>query len=91
MVPDEFAGEADQDRRQGGQPRPLRLVPDGRGRGAATNVPPHPAADRPTVGAADASMRAAVTATGAMNGNPRVPASPGVRSDAPTVIGAGCA
>src|SRR5882724_10309160 len=26
-----------------------------------------------------------------MNGNPRVPASPGGRSDAPTVIGAGCA
>jgi hypothetical protein len=26
-----------------------------------------------------------------MNGNPPVPASPGGRSDAPTVIGAGCA
>src|SRR5205814_5021118 len=26
-----------------------------------------------------------------MSGNPRVPASPGGRSDAPTVIGAGCA
>ena len=26
-----------------------------------------------------------------MNGNPRAPASPGGRSDAPTVIGAGCA
>jgi hypothetical protein len=26
-----------------------------------------------------------------MNGNPRVPASPGRRSDAPIVIGAGCA
>ena len=36
VVTDEFAGEADQDRRQGGQPRPLCHVPDGRGRGAAT-------------------------------------------------------
>ena len=26
-----------------------------------------------------------------MNGNPRVPPSPGARSDAPTVIGAACA
>src|SRR3984893_1995626 len=47
VVPDEFAGEADQDRRQGRQPRPLRHVPDGRGRGAATDVPRNSVAHRP--------------------------------------------
>ena len=67
VVPDEFAGEADQDRRQGRQPRPLRHVPDGRGRGAATDVPRHPAADRPTAGTADASMRGAAIRNGADN------------------------
>jgi len=42
----------DQDRRQGGQPRPLRHVPNGGGRSAATDAPRHPAADRPAAGAA---------------------------------------
>jgi hypothetical protein len=41
-----------QDRRQGGQPRPLRHVPNGGGRSAATDAPRHPAADRPAAGAA---------------------------------------
>ena len=52
VVPDEFAGEADHDRRQGGQPRRLRHVPNGGGRSAAIDAPRHPAADRPTAGAA---------------------------------------
>jgi hypothetical protein len=47
VVADQPAGEADQDRRQGGQPRPLRHLPDGRGLGAAADVPGHPVADRP--------------------------------------------
>ena len=38
MVTDEPAGEADQDRREGRQPWPLRDVPDGRGRRAASHV-----------------------------------------------------
>ena len=42
--------EADQDRRQGRQPRALRCLPDGRGRGAATDVRRHPVADRPAAG-----------------------------------------
>jgi hypothetical protein len=67
VVPHEFAGEADQDRRQGGQPRPIRHVPDGRGRGAATGVPRHSAADRPVAGTARASMRGVVMAMGPRN------------------------
>ena len=67
MAADQPAGKADQDRRQGCQPRPLRHVPDGRGRGAATDVPRHPAADRPTARTAGASMRGAVMAIGSTN------------------------
>src|SRR5271166_4472376 len=59
MVADQPAGKADQDRRQGGQPRPLRHVSDGRGCGAATDVPRHSPSDRPAAGAARASMRVA--------------------------------
>jgi len=47
---DQPVGEADQDRRQGRQPRPLRHVPGGRGGGFAANVPRHLAPDRPTAG-----------------------------------------
>ena len=39
LVADEPEGEADQDRRQGRQPRPLRRLPDGRGRHPTANVP----------------------------------------------------
>src|SRR5260370_39490402 len=56
---DQPSGEADQDRRQGGEPRALRYVSDGRGRGAATDVPGNPVADRPVAGTARASMRSA--------------------------------
>ena len=38
MVADEPAREADQDRREGRQPRALRDIPAGRGRGVATDV-----------------------------------------------------
>jgi len=44
---DQPAREADQDRRGGRQSRALRLVPDGRGRGAATDVCGHSVVDRP--------------------------------------------
>ena len=57
--PDQPAREADQDRRQGRQPSPLRHVPDGRGRGAARDVPGNPVADRPVAGTARTSMRSA--------------------------------
>src|SRR5271166_1237231 len=52
------AGEADQDRRQGGQPPPLRDLPDGRGRRATAEVPANPDADSPAAGAIGSSMTA---------------------------------
>jgi hypothetical protein len=38
------------------QPRALRYLPDGRGRGATADVPGNPVADRPTAGISRASM-----------------------------------
>ena len=63
-LPDEMASwslttharQGGEDRREGHRPRPLRRLPDGRGRGAARPVPPHPRHDR----------RSATTGTGAM-------------------------
>ena len=59
LVADEPEGEADQDRREGRQPRPLRRIPDGRGRHSKADVPGDSAADRGTAAAAAprASMR----------------------------------
>jgi hypothetical protein len=54
-VVDQPAREADQDRRQGRQPRSLRHVPDGRGRGAAADVCGNLVAHRPATGAAKSS------------------------------------
>src|SRR5262252_4758968 len=39
LVADELEGKADQDRREGGEPRPLCYLPDGRGRHPTANVP----------------------------------------------------
>ena len=55
LVADQPAGEADQDRREGREPRPLRRLPDGRGRRAAANVRGDLAADRGTAAAAATS------------------------------------
>ena len=52
----EPAREADQDRRQGGEPRLLRYFPDGQGRGLRADVPGNSAAHRRTAGPARASM-----------------------------------
>src|SRR5262245_42739536 len=59
LVADEPEGEADQDRREGRQPRPLRRIPDGRGRYPPANVRGDFAAHRRTTAAASAraSMR----------------------------------
>jgi hypothetical protein len=57
VVADQSAREADQDRRKGRQPWPLRDVPDGRGRGIGADVRRHPIADRPAAGTAYARMR----------------------------------
>jgi hypothetical protein len=56
VVADQPAGEADRDRRQGRQSWPLHHVPNGRGRGVATDVRRHPVADRPVAGASRSSM-----------------------------------
>jgi hypothetical protein len=48
LVADEPEGEADQDRREGRQPRLLHRLPDGRGRHSENSVRRHPAADRGT-------------------------------------------
>src|SRR6266702_2566083 len=58
VVADQPAREADQDRREGRQPRPLRYVSDGRGGGAAADVRRNPVADRATAGTTRAGMRA---------------------------------
>jgi hypothetical protein len=39
LVADELEGEADQDRREGGEPRTLRRISDGGGRHPTANVP----------------------------------------------------
>ena len=56
VIANEPAGEADQHRREGHKPRPLRHLPNGRGRGAAADVPGNPVAGRPTSGTARAGM-----------------------------------
>ena len=56
VVADQPAREADQDRCQGRQPRPLRYFPARRGRGVATDICRYPVADRPVAGAARAGM-----------------------------------
>jgi hypothetical protein len=59
LLADQPAREANQDRRKGRHPWPLRHLPDGRGRGATTDVSGNPVADRPVAGTARASMRSA--------------------------------
>ena len=56
VVADQPAREADQDRRQGHEPRPLRHLPIGRGHGVAADVPGNLDADRPTAVTAGASV-----------------------------------
>ena len=56
-VADQPAREVDQDRREGRQPRPLRDVPDGRGRRVAAHVQGHPDAYCPASGTARTSVR----------------------------------
>ena len=55
LVADESEGQADQDRREGGEPRPLCYLPDGRGRHRTANVPRDFAAHRGTTAAATTS------------------------------------
>src|SRR5262249_41355121 len=52
LVTDELEGEAHQDRREDGEPWPLRRLPDGRGRHPTANVPGDIAAHRGTAAAA---------------------------------------
>jgi Transposase DDE domain group 1 len=69
VVADQPAREADQDWREGRQPRSLRHLPAGRGRGIAKDVRGHPVSNRPAAGAARPGMtglwgRRARTTTG---------------------------
>jgi hypothetical protein len=57
LVADELEGEADQDRRESGEPRPLCCLPDGRGRHPTANVPGDFAIDRGTTTAAATNAR----------------------------------
>jgi hypothetical protein len=56
VVADQSAREADQDRRQGGQPRSLRHFPVSRSRRATADVPGDPDADHPVAHTACPSM-----------------------------------
>src|SRR5262249_15642681 len=62
LVTDKLEGQADQDRREGREPRPLCYLPDGRGRHPTANVPGDSAADRGTTAAATthASMKRSI-------------------------------
>src|SRR5262245_53439123 len=55
LVTDKLEGEADQDRCEGGEPRPLCYLPDGRGRHRTANVPRDFAAHRGATAAATTS------------------------------------
>src|SRR5262249_7641466 len=55
LVTDKLEGQADQDRREGGEPRPLCYLPDGRGRHPTGNVPADIAARCGTAAAATTS------------------------------------
>jgi hypothetical protein len=55
LVADESEGQADQDPREGGEPRPLCYLPDGRGRHRTANVPRDFAAHREATAAATTS------------------------------------
>src|SRR5262249_32639133 len=54
LVADKLDGEADQDRREGGEPRPLCRLPDSRGRHPPTDVPGDSAAHHGATAAATA-------------------------------------
>src|SRR5262249_17323623 len=56
LVTDKLEGEADQDRRESREPRPLFRLPDGRGRHPTANVPGDSAAHRGTAAAATTSV-----------------------------------
>jgi hypothetical protein len=55
LVVDDLEGQADQDRREGSEPRPLCYLPDGRGRHRTANVPRDFAAHRGATAAATTS------------------------------------
>src|SRR5271154_2453676 len=55
LVADELEGKADKNRREGGEPRPLYRLPDGRGRHPTADVPGDTAAHCRTTAAAATS------------------------------------
>src|SRR6266540_1904801 len=63
LVADDLEGQSNQDRREGGEPRPLHHLPNGRGRHRTANVPGDFAAHRGATAAAttSASVRRSVS------------------------------
>ena len=59
VVGDQPAREADQDRREGRQPRSIRHLPNGRGRGVMADIPGNPIAHPPAAGTAHSGVRGA--------------------------------
>jgi hypothetical protein len=55
LVADDLEGQSNQDRREGGEPRPLHHLPNGRGRHRTANVPRDFAADCGTTAATTTS------------------------------------
>src|SRR4030095_12681897 len=89
LVADELEGEADQDRRGGGEPRTLRRLPNGGGRHPTTNVPGDSAADRGTTAATTtrASMkRLIVTRSSAIDRGMRPDASENSQISPSTIV-----
>ena len=82
-VADPPAREADQDRRQGREPRRLRHLPAGRGRGVAAHIRGYPDAHRPAVGATRAGV------TGRWEGQMRQTTTGEVRLDERKATGCG--
>src|SRR6266568_3110850 len=88
LVADELEGEADQDRREGGEPRTLCRLPNGGGRHPTTNVPGDSAADRETTAAATthASMKRLTVTQAQSTGGMRPDASENSQISPSTIV-----
>src|SRR5215471_1981639 len=91
LVADESEGKADQDRREGREPRPLCRLADGRGRHPTANVPADIAAHCGTAAAAatSASVRRSMVMRSRANVGRSAPECQGkmARSDTRTPLG----
>jgi hypothetical protein len=88
LVADELEGETDQDRREGGEPRPLYRFPNGRGRHPTADVPRDFAADRGTTAAAttSASVRRPIVMRSQIDGGVHPNASENSQINPSTIV-----